>query len=180
MTSSQLPPELWRLVLQAATTPLRGFVTSWDYLPSERLFRGWDDIDFDDPTIQTKLAISLVCQAWHIIGAEFLYQWIVLNTPKQTQELTDVFRRSALPYRSALPKTPHGQWVRRVDVGMVVYCDAGNPALMSFLRQCSKVEIFMPTQSVNWMPYQSEPDLDHLLNTRFRHSLRHTRLRTAR
>ena len=93
MPPISLPAELWRKIIREATSP--PVTTSWDYTPSERIFQGWEDLQFDDPANQTKVSIVLVCRQWHTLGIEFLYEWIRFRSIDQAVELTEVFRNSS-------------------------------------------------------------------------------------
>ena len=202
MTNIPLPLELWRRILEEATSPPGGLVTSWEYNPVERLFRGWEDIEFGDPEIQTKLAIVLVCKRWKEMGNEFLYQWVKLIGPERTREVGDLFRssaplvvaesdhveatlslespRSAHTSTSALKRPAYGWWVKRVDIAGVMTTEANIDETISFLELCSQVEVVFHIP-----PFGSASD-DHAYRLksfeakRFHRSLRHLSLRIPR
>ena len=58
MSLDSLLTEVWRGIIQETTSPPGCLVTSWEYTPSERLSRGWEDVEFGDPEVETKLAIG--------------------------------------------------------------------------------------------------------------------------
>ena len=196
MPLESLPTEVWRSVIREATIPPGGIVTSWQHSPSriQKLFRGWEDIELEDPEIQTKLSIVLVCQRWHALGIEFLYEWIRLKSTDQATALADVLRHSLIGTSanvatrgsettssevSPKPKT-YGWWVRRVDVAAELVEPDGMEVLYALLTQCLQVEIIIHTP-----PYariildDHDRGLTDIQVVRFQHSLRHLRLQLS-
>ena len=182
MSHTTLPPEVWRRILQEATLPPGGLITSWNHSPAERLFQGWEEIDHNDPTIETKLSIVLVCKGWFAIGIEFLYQWIRIPEPERAMALLEVLQAS--PGHSSTSESARqpglGWWVKRIDVAAWMVEDNKLEHLLVFLKQCFHVEMlcFIPP----FGPISGDHDLGltYLLAARFHHSLRHIRMRTPK
>ena len=79
MFNPQLPPEIWREIFEVATYVPRLLDNTWDYSPSEELWRGWSD-SYRDTALHTRRSILSVCRFWRAIGLEFL--WEVVEIPE--------------------------------------------------------------------------------------------------
>ena len=181
---SLLPPEIWRRIIQEATSP-GSLMTSWDYTPSEKLFRGWEQVEITDPSMTTKLSVILVCRRWRTIGVEFLYEWVTFKDPIRSRALSEALRASAAQVAAAegskLALGPaYGWWVRRVDVSGTMIEEEQINKFFDFLELCSRVEIVLPVPPYGSITSTIERRLTELQASRFQHSLRHLRLRAIR
>ena len=190
--SDRLPAELWRLIFREATyvADLKLFTVEWDYSAAERLWGGWESVDkavsvASDPgsiEMSTKQAITLVSRTWRTIGSEFLYE--SLSIPQDASNfnfnmLIATFRTSACgPEPRSGPLLGYGWWTERI----VYRKDSRdfNELLFALLDECHSLETFcIGRWGADGGSSEKQIRLAHVLESRFRHSLRRVGLNTS-
>lgn len=132
MSSTPVPPEIWRYILRLATnSPLNSPFSDTQLA----VWTSWPWTRRDRPTLRVKLALTLVSRHFWQLGSEFLYEFLCLDSEESVQRLADVV---GLHSSSNEAGTGLGKWTRVIRIcpwyGEDVDVMAGN--IIRILKNC--------------------------------------------
>ncbi|KIY61904.1 hypothetical protein CYLTODRAFT_362224 [Cylindrobasidium torrendii FP15055 ss-10] len=140
MVTTDLPPEIWILVLR--------FATLSNFNPVDTAHT----VSFLDPphsfqlrlaayrtSMRQKRCLALVCRQWRSWTSEFIYEYVWISKSQHAAKLARTLSTSSL----------HGCWIRRVHVESQSPFDKCNPAdLRTILDHAPCLEIYNDHRSI--------------------------------
>ncbi|KAJ6580868.1 hypothetical protein B0H19DRAFT_1112647 [Mycena capillaripes] len=131
-----LPPEIWiHIFLLATSVPYTPQLYEIAYLPFHNPPREQERfmLSLADGTI---LALSLVCQEWHTLSIQFLFETVHLSW-YGSQKLHECLKRS-------VGGVSCGKWARRLELSVIEHEDADYPIFPAdVFLSCPNIEVLV-------------------------------------